>query len=254
MKNIGVIYRHEIFLLIISPATYIAGFLFLMLFWYLYTWHILPSLPSEDLPTTSLFQYFWIPVIFMVPLLTMKTLAEERRLGTLETLLTTPTTTPTIVIGKFWAAYTVYMTLWLLALLYPALSQLEIPYGRTNFNFLEPAPLLGGYLFIAVSGTMHIAAGIFASSLTRSQLVASLLSFGILFIIVLGEYLFFPQIEIPKQMAESWHHTLDYLSTFRHLEDFSRGILDTRPFILYLTSTAIFLGGAVLIIEQKANR
>ena len=254
MKNIGVIYRHEIFLLMISPSTYFAGFLFLSLFWFLYTWHILPTLPSEDLPTTSLFQYFWIPVIFMVPLLTMKTLAEERRLGTLETLLTTPTTTATIVLGKFGAAYTVYLVLWLLALSYPVLSHLEIPEGRTNFNFLDPAPLLGGYLFIAISGTMHIAAGIFASSLTRSQLVASLLSFGILFIIVLGEYALFPQIEVPKTMAENWRLTLDYLSTFRHLEDFSRGILDSRPFILYLTSTSVFLGGAILMIEQKANR
>ena len=135
-------------------------------------------------------------------------------------------------------------------LVLPGVVPLGNPEGRTNFNFLDPAPLLGGYLFIAIS-TMHIAAGIFASSLTRSQLVASLLSFGILFIIVLGEYALFPQIEVPKNMAEDWHHA-DYLSTFRHLEDFSRGILDSRPFILYITSTSV-LGGAILMIEQKGQ-
>jgi ABC-2 type transport system permease protein len=253
MKNLGAILRHEIFLLLISPATYVAGFLFLLLQWLLFT-QILLDLPSEELPTTSLFQLFWLPVLFMIPLLTMKTLAEERRQGTLETLLTTPTSTTTIVVGKFAAAYLVYMALWLLALSYPLLTQFDIPSGSTNFNQLEPAPLIGGYLFIAVSGTMHIAAGIFSSSLTRSQLVAGLLSFAILFILILGERILFSNAELPKAISENWRPTLDYLQTFRHLEDFSRGILDTRPFTLYLTSTMAFLGIAVLVIERKANR
>ena len=253
MKNLGAILRHEIFLLLISPATYVAGFLFLLLMWLLYT-QILLDLPSEDLPTTSLFQLFWLPVLFMIPLLTMKTLAEERRQGTLETLLTTPTSTTTIVVGKFAAAYLVYMTLWLLALTYPLLTQFEVPKGRANFTQLDTAPLLGGYLFIAISGTMHIAAGIFASSLTRSQLVAGLLSFAILFILILGERILFSNADLPQGLSENWRPTFDYLRTFRHLEDFSRGILDTRPFTLYLTSTCAFLGIAVIVIEQKANR
>ena len=253
MKNLGAILRHEIFLLLISPATYVAGFLFLLLQWLLFT-QIIRELPSEELPTTSMFQLFWLPVLFMIPLLSMKTLAEERRQGTLETLLTTPTSTMTIVVGKFGAAYLVYMTLWLLSLSYPLFTQFDVPSGSANFNQLDAAPLIGGYLFIAISGTMHIAAGIFASSLTRSQLVAGLLSFAILFILILGERILFANADLPQGLSESWRPTLEYLRTFRHLEDFSRGILDTRPFTLYLTSTMAFLGIAVLVIERKANR
>ena len=81
MRGFLAIARHEVFVLLISPATYVAGFLFLLMMWLVY-WLILKDLPSEDLPASSFFQLFWLPVLFMVPLLTMRTLAEERRMGT----------------------------------------------------------------------------------------------------------------------------------------------------------------------------
>ena len=144
MRGFLAIARHEVFVLLISPATYVAGFLFLLMMWLVY-WLILKDLPSEDLPASSFFQLFWLPVLFMVPLLTMRTLAEERRMGTLESTLTTPTTPLAIVVGKFSGAYLVFLAFWVLALGYPILTALQVPEGSANFSFAEAHNSLEDY-------------------------------------------------------------------------------------------------------------
>lgn len=253
MRGFSAIARHEMFVLLISPATYVAGFFFLLLMWLIY-WLVLKDLPSEDLPASSFFQLFWLPVLFMVPLLTMRSIAEERRMGTLESTLTTPTTPLAVVVGKFAGVYAVYLVFWALALSYPLLAAAQVPEGSANFSFAGGSQLTGGFLFVAVSGTMYIAAGIFASSLTRSQLVAAMLCFAILFMVILGEQLLFTYSGAQAIVPERWQPILDYFRTFRQLEDFSRGIVDTRPFALYFTSAAVLLGIAVVIVERKATR
>jgi ABC-2 type transport system permease protein len=253
MRGFSAIARHEMFVLLISPATYVAGFFFLLLMWLIY-WLVLKDLPSEDLPASSFFQLFWLPVLFMVPLLTMRSIAEERRMGTLESTLTTPTTPLAVVLGKFAGVYAVYLVFWALALGYPLLAAAQVPEGSANFSFAGGSQLTGGFLFVAVSGTMYIAAGIFASSLTRSQLVAAMLCFAILFMVILGEQLLFTYSGAQAIVPERWQPILDYFRTFRQLEDFSRGIVDTRPFALYFTSAAVLLGIAVVIVERKATR
>jgi len=253
MRSFRAILRHEIFVLLISPATYVAGFLFLLLMWMVF-WQVLKEMPSDDLPVSSFFQMFWLPVLFMVPLLTMRSIAEERRLGTLESILTTPTTPLAIVAGKFAAAYVLFLIFWLLSLGYPILAALQVPEGSATFSFMELSPLVGGFMFVAVSGTTYVAAGIFASSLTRSQLVAAMLCFAILFIVILGEQILFTYSGLPETMPERWQPLLEYVRTFRQLEDFSRGILDTRPFVLYFSNAIVLLGLAVVIVERKATR
>ena len=104
----------------------------------------------EVLPAVTFFRLFWIPVFFMVPLLTMKSLAEERRLGTLETLLTTPVTTTEVVLGKFGAAYVLYLLLWGST----AGFHYVLHYYARDARLLEAGPLVGGYVFIALSGLL----------------------------------------------------------------------------------------------------
>jgi ABC-2 type transport system permease protein len=253
MRGFLTILRHEVFVLLISPATFAAGFLFLLMMWLVY-WQVLKAMPSKELPVSLFFQLFWLPVLFMVPLLTMRSIAEERRMGTLESTLTTPTTPLAIVAGKFAGAYVVFLSFWVLALGYPILTTFQVPEGSANFSFLEASPLIGGLLFVAVSGTMYVAAGIFASSLTRSQLVAAMLCFAILFMVILGEQILFTYSGTPETVPVRWQPILDYLRTFRQLEDFSRGIVDSRPFVLYFSSAFVLLGIAVVVVERKATR
>jgi len=115
-------------------------------------------------------------------------------------------------------------------------------------HLLDSATLIGGYLFVAVSGLLFIAVGIFASSLTRSQLVAGMLSFSILFMIVLGP----PVILNQATSWPSWLEVpLNYFHVFNHLEDFKRGIIDSRSFVYYFSNTPLALGLSVLVTESK---
>jgi ABC-2 type transport system permease protein len=114
VKHFFTILNHEIRMLLVSPSTYIAAFSFLSLMGFIFT-IILEEFSKAQhgvSPTSVFFDLYYIPVIFMVPLLTMRCLAEERRLGTIETLLTTPVTTTEVVLGKYAAAYLLYISFW----------------------------------------------------------------------------------------------------------------------------------------------
>ena len=103
--------------------------------------------------------------------MTMKSVSEERRLGTLETLLTTPVSTAEVVLGKYGAAYFLYLLLWgSTGGLFYILHRFA-----TDPRLLDPGTLVGGYLYIAVSGLLFVAIGVFASALARNQAVAAVL-------------------------------------------------------------------------------
>ncbi len=251
MKHFFSLLHHELRALLIAPSTYAAGVLFLFLMGWIY-WRILLQYsiePQEGLPASMFFQLFWLPVFFVVPLLTMKSVAEERRTGTLETLMTAPVSALEVILGKFFAAYLFYCLLWLLTLGFPWLVSITLDSSSTNGLLLDRGALLGGYSFVAVSGLLFIAVGIFSSSLTRSQFVAGMLSFCILFIIIIG----MRELQEETMTWLPWFgETLEYMQIFRHLEDFSLGVIDTRPFFFYLSNSALVLGISVLVVEAKS--
>lgn len=237
----------------ISPATYVAAVLFLVLMAFIYVFYI--YIASSEIQATMVsewfFQAFFWPVFFMVPLLTMRSIAEERRLGTLETLMTTPATAFQIVLSKFIAIYLFYIGIWGLTLLFPLIVDYYRPGLVEEGRLLDEASLYGGYLFVALSGMLYIALGIFTSSLTRSQLVAGMLCFSLLFILIVGGQLLMKQpadIQWLNWMGDS----VQYMQTFKHLEDFSRGVIDTRPLVLYASCAALFVGITTITVESKA--
>lgn len=254
MRYFFILLRHELHIQLIAPATYVATFLFSLLMGFVYWVNLRSFTTTEEfeLPSTLFFKSFWLPVFFLVPLLTMRSLAEERRQGTLETLLTTPAGPVAIVFSKFFAAYLFYLLVWALTLVFPFITQSVAPGAALEGRLLEPAPLIGGISFIALSGFLFVAVGIFSSSLMRSQLVAAMLSFTILFIIIVGGFLLL-NLPLSEQPMLSWLESpLGYLQTFEHLEDFSRGVIDTRPIFYYLTTALVLLGLSVLNLEVRA--
>ena len=117
---------------------------------------------------------------------------------------------------------------------------------------MEIAPIIGGFLFLALSGILFISIGIFASSITRSQLVASMFSFTVLFMTIIGvplaiDFIAQSSVELPVLMSEM----VSYLQIFNHLDDFSRGVIDTRPFFYYSSTGALMLGLSILMAETK---
>lgn len=249
MRHFFTLLSHELRMLLVNPSTYIAATAFLVFMGFIFT-GILESYsktPQEISPAQVFFQLFWLPVFFIVPLLTMKCLAEERRLGTIETLLTTSVTTTEVVLGKYAAAYCLYLTLW----------------GSTggffwilhrfagDARFLDSGPLLGGYCFIAVSGLLFVAIGVFASSLSRNQAVAGILCFTMLFALIIGGRFLQDAQWLEREVLQPVKAAVEYTLVFRHYEDFTRGVVDTRQLLFYLSGTVLALIFSILGVEAK---
>ncbi len=254
MKHFLTILGHEIRMLLVSASTYVAAVLFLALMGFIFaglleTYTPTPSQATPEAPPAAVyFQLFWFPTFFIIPLLTMRCFAEERRLGTLETLFAAPVSAAEVVLGKFGAAYLLYLALW----------------GATGGFFwllshyvsdprlLDPGPLIGGYVFIAVSGLLFVAVGVWASSLTRNQGVAALLTIIPIVLIVLGPKVALENSALLQQDSmRSVHDALDYAQVFRHLDDFTRGVADARALLYYLSGASLALIFSAFSVEAK---
>jgi len=249
MRHFFTILGHEVRMLLVSPGTYVAAVFFLAVMGFIFAGILksYSSAPQEMSPAQVFFQLFWIPVLFLVPALTMKCLAEERRLGTIETLLTTPISTAEVVLGKFGAAYLLYLALW------ASTGGFFYILGRFagDARFLDAGPLAGGYLFVAVSGLFFVAVGVFASSLSRNQAVASILAFAMLFGLIVGVRYLADLQALQTGVLQPVKTAVEYAQVFTHLDDFSRGIVDTSQVLFYLSGTALALIFSILGVEAK---
>lgn len=255
MRRFISLLNYQLKSLIISPSTYVAAFFFTLLMGliYLLSLNEVSSTLGGKSPIELFLSLFWIPVLFIVPLLTMRSIAEERRMGTLQALMTTPVTSFEIVFSKFLASYLLYIVMWAMTLYFPIMTLVTLPQAAAEEGLFSVSRILTGYAFIAVSGATYIAIGLFASSLTRSTLVAGMLSFCILFIVIAGSSLLGKVAVENTSMSLFMEQFINYTQSFRHLEDFSNALLDTRPFFLYFSSAAVFIGATTLITEFKAS-
>ena len=253
MRKFIILFRHQIWLMLISPSTYFAAFLFLSLMAGIFVLSIreISIVAGKQSPVESFLSLFWIPVLFMVPLLTMRSLSDELRRGTLSSLMTTAVSAWQIVVSKFLASYIFYCMLWLATLSYVWIVCWYLPHASGD-DIYAVSQLFTGYGFIFLTGTMYVAVGIFASSLTRSTLIAGMLSFGMLFFLVTGAQIAEKLLNQDGDAISTMMPTLvDYLHTFRQLEDFNNALLDTRSFFFYISSTIMLLAFTSLITESK---
>ena len=193
-------------------------------------------------PMQMLFSWviFWFIVIVVTPLITMRTLAEEKSSGTLETLLTAPIDEFGVVVAKFLAALGFYLVLWLPTLAYPLVL--------SRFSEIDLGPILAGYLGAAGVGTMFLSIGILCSALFRSQIVAALLSFAVVMVLFLAPLFSFLDPAITSDSI------LGYMELISHMEDFSRGIVDSRHLIYYGSVTLFALFCTVQVIQARRWR
>jgi ABC-2 type transport system permease protein len=157
----------------------------------------------------------------------MRLLSEERRSGSLEILMTAPVTETQVVIGKYLAALAFYLVLWAPTVLYAVIV--------ASYSELDWGPLASAYLGVLGIGALFLSIGLFASGISRNQIVAALVGFALVFaLFILGLLEFLVN-------APSARQVLSYLNLIQHMEDFSKGIVDTRRLVYYLSSTAFFL-------------
>jgi ABC-2 type transport system permease protein len=249
MRHLLTIVSHEVRMLLVSPSTYVACAAFLSFMGFTFT-AILENYskaPQEISPAATFFYFYWFPVIFMVPLLTMKCLAEERRLGTMETLLTTPVTTTEVVLGKYAAAYLLYLVFW-------ASSSgffFILRHFAADAHLIDPGPIIGGYLFIAVSGLLFVGIGVFASALSRSQAVAGMLCVTMLVGLIFGGEYLAGATWLDREALSPIKDAVAYSHIAQHRQDFTRGVVDMREILFYVSGSFLALIFSILSVEAK---
>ena len=178
-------------------------------------------------------------LLLLGPVLTMRLLAEEAKLGTIELLLTAPVRDFEVVLGKFLSAFVITLILLALTLYYPLLL----------FVFSNPdvGPIISGYFGAALLAAFFLSVGLFASSLSSSQIASAVIGLMIL--------LMFWFIDLAANFFSGLSESiLTFVSPRSHFTDFARGIVDTEAVIYYLSLTAIFLFLAVRALESRRWR
>jgi ABC-2 type transport system permease protein len=184
--------------------------------------------------------FFWLVLLIVTPVLTMRLLAEERKSGTIESLMTAPVTEFQVVLGKYLAALAFYVFLWVPTLAYVAIV--------AQSSTVDPGPIVGGYLGVLGLGAVFLACGIFASSFSRNQIVSALTSFAML--ITLFTVGFFDSL-VTGETAKA---AVGYMNLLEHMDEFGRGVVDTRRLVYYVTTIALFLFLSARVLEAKKWR
>jgi ABC-2 type transport system permease protein len=185
-------------------------------------------------------EFYWFLVLVVSPLITMRLLSEERSSGTLETLLTAPISEAGVVAAKYLAAVLFWIVLWLPTTAYVVLL--------SRYSEIDLGPVLSGYLGTLGVGMMLLAIGLFFSAITKNQIIAALLGFGVnmtLFLVGLSESI---------GSTQSSESVLAYMNLFEHMLDFSRGIVDTRHLVYYGSVTLFALFCTVQALQARRWR
>ena len=233
MKSFIAIVRRELIAYFSSPLAYIVMAAFLLLQGALFAL-IVGYLSQPGQSSLSILQAFFGGTIFfwfflvVAPLITMRLIAEERRSGTIEVLLTSPVTEAQVVIGKFVAALTFYVVLWLPTIIYVLMvkSQAAVDWGA----------VAASYLGVGLFGALFISLGLFASTVTRNQIIAAVLAFTGL-IILFG----LPLLRGLMISSSTMATVIDHADLWQHMSDYAKGIVDTRHVVYELSLTGLFL-------------
>jgi ABC-2 type transport system permease protein len=233
LRNVGVLAAKEVESSLASPMAYIITAIFLALSGTFFTSYLAATAYSETTIAGFVEAGKYLILLFAA-VLTMRAIAEERKSGTWELLLTSPLADAEIVLGKFAGQLIILSGMLGLTLTYPILLALL---GDPDFG-----PMATSYLGLLLLGGAALSVGIFASSLTANQVVSVVVASGILFALwFLGTAAGFAPGPLGNVLA--------YLSLSHHFADFGRGIVDTRAIVYYLSVGALFLYLAVRSIE-----
>ena len=248
MRHVLALSKREIISYFLSPVGYIVGFLFIGLYT-LFFYLSFISIDDANQVLISGIANVGIIGIFAVPFLTMGLLADERKTGTIEMLMTAPVADWEVVAGKYLGAVT-----YLLCLLAP--SFLQVIAVRT-YGYPEWGPVVSSYLGVVLLLMMLLALGLFFSAISKDLLIAVMLSFfaGLL-LLILGAFVpdSRPAIQAGGVFANLLHYLfafLRYASLGDHYENFYQGLINTRDIVYFASGTAFFLFLSTLAVESR---
>ena len=254
MNNVLAIAHKELRGYFASPIAYIVIGFFTLLFGWFYIgileWFVRQGLQGQmgmGASSMNVNQQMIRPLIlnitvvflFLLPLITMRTYAEEKRSGTIELLLTSPLTDLEIVLGKFLGALGLYAVMVAVTLIHFGLL--------FAFGTPEWKPLATAYLGLLLFGGCFIALGLFISSLTKNQIVAGAATFGVFLLLWVVDW-------IGEGLGPTGQAIVKYLSMTDHLDDFVKGVIDTKHLVYYLSFIAFGLFLTVRSVDTERWR
>ena len=186
------------------------------------------ALNMNDYIVRPVFSNMAVFSLFIIPMITMRLFAEEKRQGTFELLATSPISDAEIVVGKWLAALLMYLGI----VLFASISLIILfMYGEPDWK-----PMLTGFLGIVLQGGALLAIGTFLSSLTRNQIIAGISGFAVCLLLWIVSWM-------TEFKTDTASQVLSYLSVVTHAESFSKGVLNTKDLLYYvsLTFLALFL-------------
>jgi len=225
VRNVWAVAVREMRSYFLSPLAYVVMALFLALSGYLFA---LILANGREASLRGLIQNVSVLFLFIVPAITMRLLAEEQSTGTVELLLTNPVQEWEIVTGKFLASMLLLLTILVLTLLFPLFLYI--------FGSPDTGPIITGYVGVILQAGAFMAVGLFASSLTKNQIIAAILAFAFLLILWLSD-------NLGQFVGGGLGTIISYLSVITHFQSFPTGVIQTNDVIYYLT---LVLAGIVL--------
>jgi ABC-2 type transport system permease protein len=220
-----------------SPTAYVVLCFFLLLTGFAFYMDValLSRGPSEITVVEGFFNSvpFWIGFILIFPPITMRAFAEEFKLGTIETLMTAPVRDWQVVLSKFGGALFFYTVIWLPNFLYFVVFERVTKADAANAS----GAYWGSFLILMLVGMFFLSIGCLASVVTQDQIVAAVISFCLLTLYFFAGLLTF----FTPNVSPILRDIVSYFSTLEHMGEFSKGIIDSRRVVFYLTATAFTL-------------
>lgn len=250
MRMILSMFRKDLKIYLLSPLAYTIGGVFLLIVGYLYinalAYYILQvsrwggyGLNATKFIFYPLFQNILFLLIFLVPVLTMRTFPEEETSGTLELLLTSPITELQIVMGKFLASYFIYVVI--LAIL------LYIPFTLSRAGELDIGLIVSGYIGMLLAGAAFFSVGVFAASLTKRQATAAMVAFALLILLWFVNWAASNLgTDYPVLGGILWR-----LAIFNRVRPFSEGVIDLRNIVFFASLFVLFLYLSVMSLASR---
>lgn len=250
MRAFFILFSKELRSFFLSPLAYVV----MALFTFLNGWLFISMVKAMQLQVSprsliyNLFSsgWFWMGYFILFPLITMRLFAEERKMGTIEGLLTAPVRTAEVVLAKYGATVVVYLVIIGPVFLFFPLFQM-VTGDQAAFH---PGAVWGSALGLFLVGLFNIAIGIFASSLTTNQLIAAMLTFVF---VMLHYFLGFLQ-NFGMVPGSEWTEGITYFSTTEHMHSLTEGLIDSRPVIYYISFSAVLLSLTHHVLESRKWR
>lgn len=250
MRTFTILFLKELRSFFLSPLAYVVMALFTFLNGWLFA-SLVNAMRLRVSPRSLIYNlfdsgWFWMGFFILFPLITMRLFAEERKMGTIEGLLTAPVRTSEVVLAKYLATVVVYAIIVAPMFLFFPIFQM-VTGEQAAFH---SGALWGSALGLLLIGFFNVAMGTLASALTANQLIAAMLTF----VFVMLHYFLGFIHNFGVVPGSVWSDALTYFSTKEHMSSLTEGLIDSRPIIYYISASVVLISLTHHVLESRKWR